>query len=145
MIELGNIAIDFGAINWLAIIAAAIFTLAFGMLYYMPFAVGNAWMAALGTSVEEIGARGNHKRAFAVAISGTILSVVVVAILIQLIGAKSLVDGLVVGALTAVGLVLAPMATAYIFEGRPLKLYVINAVESTVSLLVIAALLATWQ
>ena len=141
MIEAGSLNIDFGAINWLAVVAATIFAMAFGMLYYMPFAVGNVWMDALGTTVEEINARGGHVRAFAVAIIGAIISVTTVAILIQLTGAEDLIGGLLIGALAAVGLVIAPMATAYIFEGRPLKLYVINAAENSVSLIVIALIL----
>ena len=145
MIEAGSLSIDLGAINWLAVMAATIFAMAFGMLYYMPFAVGNAWMDALGTTVEEINARAGHVRAFAVAIIGALLSVTTVAILVQLTGAEDLIGGLLIGALAAVGLVLAPMATAYIFEGRPLKLYVINAAENSVSLIVIALILTLWQ
>ncbi len=145
MIEAGSLSIDFGAINWLAVVAATIFAMAFGMLYYMPFAVGNAWMDALGTTAEEINARTGHVQAFAVAIVGAIISVTTVAILIQLTGAGDLIGGLLIGALAAVGLVLAPMATAYIFEGRPLKLYIINAAENSISLIVIALILTLWQ
>lgn len=145
MIEVGSLSIDFGAINWLAVVAATIFAMAFGMLYYMPFAVGNAWMDALGITVEDINARGGHVRAFAVAIIGALLSVTTIAILVQLTGADTFVGGLVIGALAAVGLVLAPMATAYIFEGRSLKLYIINAAENSISLIVIALILTLWQ
>ena len=117
----------------------------FGMLYYMPFAVGNAWMAEIGTTAEEMAARGNHALPIVVAIVGAILTVTVIAILVQLTGAESFVGGLIIGALVAVGLVLAPMATGYIFEGRPLKLYIINAAENTISLLVISLILTLWQ
>ena len=145
MIEAGSLSVDLGAINWLAVAAATVFAMAFGMLYYMPFAVGNAWMDALGTTVDEINARGGHARAFAVAIIGAIISVTAIAILVQLTGADTLIGGLVIGALAAVGLVLAPMATGYIFEGRPLKLYIINAAENSISLIVIALILTLWQ
>ncbi len=145
MIEAGSLSIDLGAINWLAVVAATIFAMAFGMLYYMPFAVGNAWMDALGTTVEEINARGGQVRAFAVAIIGALVSVTAVAILVQLTGADTFIGGLVIGALAAVGLVVAPMATAYIFEGRPLKLYIINTAENSASLIVIALILTLWQ
>ena len=145
MIEVGSLSIDLGAINWLAVVSATIFAMVFGMLYYMPFAVGNIWMATIGTTAEEMAARGNHAQAFAVAIGGAILSVTAIALLVQLSGADSFVGGLIVGALVAVGLVLAPMATGYIFEGRPLKLYIINAAENTISLMVISLILTLWQ
>ncbi len=145
MIEAGSLSIDFGAINWLAVVAATIFAMAFGMLYYMPFAVGNAWMDALGKTVEDFTSRGNHMLPFAVAIIGALLSVTTIAILVQLTGADTFIGGLVIGALAAVGLVLAPMATGYIFEGRPLKLYIINAAENSISLIVIALILTLWQ
>lgn len=145
MIEAGSLSIDFGGINWLAVVAATIFAMAFGMVYYMPFAVGNAWLEALGTTVEEINARGGQIQAFAVAIIGALLSVTTIAILVQLTSADTLIGGLVIGALATVGLVLAPMATGYIFEGRPLKLYIINAAENSISLIVIALILTLWQ
>ena len=145
MIEAGSLSIDLGAINWLAVVVATIFAMAFGMLYYMPFAVGKIWMATIGTTTEEMAARGSHAQAFAVAIAGAILSVTAIALLVQLSGADSFVGGLIVGAIVAVGLVLAPMATAYIFEGRPLKLYIINAAENSLSLIVISLILTLWQ
>ncbi len=145
MIEAGSLSIDLGAINWFAVIAATIFAMAFGMLYYMPFAVGNAWMDALGTSVEEISARGGHAKTFGVAIIGALLTVSIIAILVQLTGADSLVGGLAIGVLLAVGLLLAPMATAYIFERRPLKLYIINAIENAISITAICLILTLWQ
>ena len=145
MIEAGSLSIDLGAINWLAVVAATIFAMVFGMLYYMPFAVGKAWMAEIGTTVEEMTARDNHALPFVVAIVGAILTVTVIAILVQLTGAESFVGGVIIGGLVAVGLVLAPMATAYIFEGRPLKLYIINAAENSVSLIVISLILTLWQ
>ena len=145
MIEAGSLSIDLGAINWLAVVVATIFAMAFGMLYYMPFAVGNAWMAEIGTTAEEMAARGNHALPIVVAIVGAILTVTVIAILVQLTGAESFVGGVIIGALVAVGLVLAPMATGYIFEGRPLKLYFINAAENTISLLVISLIMTLWQ
>ena len=91
-------------------------------------------MAQIGTTAEEMAGRGNHALPIVVAIVGAILTVTVIAILVQLTGAESFVGGLIIGALVAVGLVLAPMATGYIFEGRPLKLYIINAAENTISL-----------
>ncbi len=98
-----------------------------------------------GITVEDINARGGHVRAFAVAIIGALLSVTTIAILVQLTSADTFIGGLLIGALAAVGLVLAPMATGYIFEGRPLKLYIINAAENSISLIVIALILALWQ
>ena len=145
MIEIGSLAIDLGVINWFAVVAATIFAMVFGMVYYMPFAVGNAWMDALGTTQEELMARDNHILPFVVAIVGALVSVTTVAILVQLTGADTLIGGLFIGAIAAIGLVLAPMATGYIFEGRPMKLYLINAVENSVSLIVIALILTLWQ
>lgn len=145
MIEAGSLSIDLGAINWWAVLVATVFAMTFGMLYYMPFAVGNAWMDALGKTVEDFAARDNHILPFAIAIIGALLSVTTIAILVQLTGADTVVGGLMIGALTAVGLVLAPMATGYIFEGRPLKLYSINAAENSISLVVIALIITLWQ
>ncbi len=145
MIEAGGLTLDLGAINWFAVIVSVIFAMAFGTVYYLPQTVGRYWMEALGITVEEIGARGNQAQAMGVAVIGAIVSVISIAILIQLADAYSFIGGLFIGVLAAVGLVLAPMGTRYIFEGRPLKLYIVNGVENSVSLIVISLILALWK
>ena len=84
-------------------------------------------------------------RAFAAAFVGAVLTVLVLAIIIQLADVHTAIGGLVIGAMVSIGLVLAPMATTYIFEARPMKLYVVNAVENSVSVTVISLILALWQ
>ena len=145
MIEIGGMAIDFGAINWFAVVVSVIFAMAFGATYYMPQVAGRPWMDALGTTVEEISARGGQMRAFAIAFVGAALTVIVLAIIIQLADAYSIIGGLVIGAMVSIGLVLAPMATTYIFEARPMKLFVVNAVENSISVTAISLILALWQ
>ena len=145
MIEIGSMAIDLSSINWFAVIVSVIFAMAFGATYYMPQVAGRPWMDALGTNVEEISARGGQMRAFAAAFVGAVLTVLVLAIIIQLADVHTAIGGLVIGAMVSIGLVLAPMATTYIFEARPMKLYVVNAVENSVSVTVISLILALWQ
>ena len=53
---------DFGAVNWIAVVVAAIASMALGFVWYM--ALGNQWMAALNKTREQIMASGNQATPF---------------------------------------------------------------------------------
>ena len=67
------------------------------------------------------------------------------ALVIQGMGAEGVVDGLVLGLLAAVGFIATSYATTYSFEGRSVKLFLINCGYPVISYGIIGALLAVWQ
>ena len=67
------------------------------------------------------------------------------AVFIQAAGVTGVVDGLVVGLIAGIGFVAVALASNHAFEGKSLKLYLINAGFSVVQYAVLGILLAAWQ
>ena len=138
--------LDFGDLNYLAILAGVIINMVLGALWYSPFLLAKPWMAATGVTKEYIE---EHKseayRGYAVSVAASIVIVFVLAFLVQNTGIDEAVDGLVLGLMAGVGLVATTQAANYAFEGRPLRLYLINIGYSVVGFGIIGVLLAVWE
>src|SRR5262245_4328251 len=95
-------ALDFGAINWLAVIVGAAIYFVLGALWYSPVLFGRQWQAAIGWDPER---RPPQMNPVSYAIPAAIY--LVVAIATALIGAAtgvdSLMEGLVLGLVTGLG------------------------------------------
>jgi uncharacterized membrane protein (DUF485 family) len=138
-------SIDVGEFNYLAIVVVVVVQAAAGALWYSPMIFGNPWMAALGTTQEEIRARGGQAWAIAVAVLASIVGTLVIASFVQTSGADSVGAGVVVGLMAGIGLVATAVGVHYVFEARPLKLFLINAGAPVLNLLIAGAVLGAWQ
>ena len=138
---------DFGELNYLAIVVGVVFNMVLGALWYSPFLLGKPWMAATGITVEAIeeAGKGEQYKGYAIAVVVSIVLVLVLALLTQSLGIDEPLDGLVLGLVAGIGLVAASQAPNYSFEGRSLRLFLINLGYSVVGFAVIGVLLASWQ
>jgi hypothetical protein len=134
--------IDLGSLNYLAIIAGIIINQAIGAAWYGAW--GKPWMAEVGFTQEDLeGMKGTSRQwyPYVVAIVSALVFIVGLAVLIQGMGAEDFVDGLTLGLLVGVGFIV----TAYSFEGRSLRLFLINIGYPLISYAIIGVLLAVWQ
>ena len=137
---------DFGELNYLAIVVGVVINMVLGALWYSPVLVGKPWMAAAGITAEDIEARkGEQYRGYAIAVVVSIVLVFVLALLTRNLGIDEPLDGLVLGLVAGIGLVAASQAPNYSFEGRSLRLFLINLGYSVVGFAIIGVLLAVWQ
>ncbi len=137
---------DFGELNYLAIVVGVVINMALGALWYSPVLLGKPWMAAAGITAEDIEARkGEQYRGYAIAVVVSIVLVFVLALLTRNLGIDEPLDGLVLGLVAGIGLVAVSQAPNYSFEGRPLRLFLINLGYSVVGFAIIGVLLAVWQ
>ena len=138
--------IDFGSLNYLAIIAGIIINQALGAAWYG--ALGKPWMAEVGLTQEDMEAMKGTARMwypYVVAIVSALIFTLGLAVVMQGMGAEDFVDGLILGLLAAVGFIATSYATTYSFEGRSLKLFLINSGYPLISYAIIGVLLAVWQ
>ena len=138
--------LDLGSLNYLAIIVGVIINQVLGAAWYRTW--GKPWMAAAGITSEDIEAmKGTAQQwsPFVVAIASSLVFTFVLALLIQGMDADGVDDGLLLGLLVAVGFIATSYATTYSFEGRSLRLFLINIGYPLVSYAVIGILLAAWQ
>jgi hypothetical protein len=136
-----------GDLNWIAVIVAAIAYFAIGALWYAPFAFGAIWMAAAGTSQEQIG-EGPGAAIYAVPLIGSLLSAIAIAMLAEATATDTLGEGLVLGAVVAIGFALAISLVTATFESTKPKPMVWGAVTAgyhMVGSLVAAAIIGAWQ
>ena len=138
---------DFGGLNYLAIVVGVVFNMVLGALWYSPILLGKPWMAATGITMEGIeeAGKGEQYKGYAIAVVVSIVLVLVLALLTHGLGIDEPLDGLVLGLVAGVGLVAASQAPNYSFEGRSLRLFLINLGYSVVGFAVIGVLLAVWQ
>ena len=138
---------DFGELNYLAIVVGVVINMVLGALWYSPVLVGKPWMAAAGITAEDIeeAGKGEQYKGYAVAVVVSIVLVFVLALLTRNLGIDEPLDGLVLGLVAGIGLVAASQAPNYSFEGRSLRLFLINLGYSVVGFAIIGVLLAVWQ
>lgn len=139
--------IDLGDINYLAVIVGVIISMVAGGAWYGAFA--GPWTAEVGITREEVQAQPWSERwkPYGVAVVGAILLTLALAlaVFIQAAGVTGVVDGLVVGLIAGIGFVAVALASNHAFEGKSLKLYLINAGFPVVQYAVLGILLAAWQ
>jgi len=128
------------AINWLAVIVAAISSFVVGGLWYGPL-FGKAWMAALEITEEDMGRR-NMPMVFGVAL---LLSLVAAANLAAFLGPEvTLGFAAAAGFAAGFGWVGMFLGILYLFEHRSLAAWGINAGYCTVALTVMGTILGAW-
>ena len=143
--EVNAVDLNIGSINYLAVVVAIVINMAAGAAWYSPLLFAKPWMAANGLTEESIKEAGSATKGYVVAVIASIVIAFAVALFAQASGADTPVEGLILGLAAGLGFVATTFAANYIFESRPLKLYLINAGYPVVSLALIGLLIGAWQ
>ena len=129
------------ALNWLAIISAAATGFIIGGIWYGPL-LGKAWMRASGVT-EEAAQRSNKARTFGLT---ALLNLIASISLAMFIGAQGdWYFGLFAGFMTGLTFVSTALGVTYLFEMRPLRLFLINAGYQTVNFSAMGLILGAWH
>ena len=130
---------EFAGINYLAVLVAAIAGFAVGMGWYMT--LGNAWMAALGKTQDEL-----KPRPAPFIITGIALLVMayVLAGMIGHMGEVTIRSGVISAAFAWAGFVATTIAINYAFQGAKSKLWLIDAGHFLAVLLVMGAVIGAF-
>ena len=135
-----DMATAFSSINWLSVIAAAVSSFLVGGLWYGPL-FGKAWMEAFGFTDEQLAGR-NMGMVFGVAL---LLAFIAAINLEMFIGAEAdLAFGASAGFAAGFGWVATLLGILYLFEGRSLKAWGIDAGYCIVALTLMGIVLGAW-
>ena len=132
-------------INFVAVVAAAVASIVLGFLWYGPL-FGKQWIALMNFDKKKMSEMKNKGmgKTYAIMIIGTLVTSYVLAHFVDYLDATT-----VAGALTAafwiwLGFVATVILGGVLWEGKPWKLYFLNAAYYLVNLAVMAVILAVW-
>ena len=130
------------AVNWLAILVAAVAKFVIGSVWYAPPVFGARWQTLSG--IERVEMSGMMP-AMVVQFVGDLVMAYMLARFAVHYGAVTLGGGVVVGLMAWVGFVAPIMLGAKFYENRPMPLFYINAGYQLVGIVVMAAIIGAWQ
>ena len=128
-------------LNYLAVVAATIANMVLGYLWYGPL-LGTRWLAAVGRSEEEITPPSPLK--WVLVVLGALGSAVTLAVVIDWASADELLEGVAVGAIAAVGFLVADSIKYFVYEDRSITLLAINNSYILTGFVIMGAILGAW-
>ena len=133
-------------INYLAVLVSAIVSMGLGALWYSPMIFGKMWMKLM--NIDEKSMKKAQKKemgkSYAIAFAASLLMAYVLAHFVDYAQAKTALEGMQAGFWIWLGFVATITLNSVLWEGRPWKLYLINAAHYFVSLQIMGAILAVW-
>ena len=133
------------SINYLAVLIAAIASMIIGFLWYGPL-FGKMWMKLMDIDkkkVDEAKKKGMG-RIYTLAFLTALIMSYVLAHFVDYVEAKTITDGIILGFWVWIGFLATTQIGSVFWEGKPVKLYLINTLHYLVALAVMAAILAVW-
>lgn len=128
-------------VNWLAVLVAALATFLLGGLWYSPILFAKRWMELNG--LEPSALQGGLARVFGGAF---VLMLVAATNLAFFLGPEAtLAFGVFAGAAAGVGWVAVAFGVVYLFERKPLALFLINAGYLAIAFTAMGAILGAWR
>jgi hypothetical protein len=132
-------------VNFIAVIVAAVAQMIIGAIWYAPPVFGKMWMKLTGISQKDIDeGKKQMPKTYAFAFVGALIMGYILAILLNLTGAITIMDGLQIGFLVWLGFIATSSLSLVLFEGRKQELYLLNSGYNLVGILVMSAILALW-
>ena len=128
------------SLSFIVIIGTAVLaTMAFSAFWYAPQIFGNSWMALSG--VNPVASRDGRKMML-FTFFANIATALTLYIVLLWAGAQTAKDGLVVGVWIGSGLTSMTLLISYLWEGKPMKLFLIVAGNSFCCVVLMATLMA---
>jgi hypothetical protein len=133
--------------NALAVVVAAAAAFALGALWYSPVLFVSPWMKELGFTKKDTDKAmkdGKLPRQMALGFTATVLLSLAVAMLLNLIGASGLWNGVWIGLFAGLGFSATTVYIHYVYESRRLRLFAITAGYNVAMCVLIGGILGVW-
>ena len=131
-------------VNYLAVLVAGVAAWILGAIWYATPVFGNAWIAGIGKTKEQV-EKDFSPLKIVWAFVGYLVAGYGIARMMSWTMGHSTMDGIHIGILGAVCLVCAPMAVGFVMEGRPSKLYFIDALYVIIAFTAMGAVIGAWR
>ena len=137
-------------INYLTVVAAAVVSMVLGFLWYGPF-FGKLWLKLMNFTPEKMAsarAQGMGKSYALMTLGSLVMSYILAHAVIfanAYLKMGGVSAGLMVGALNWLGFIAPVTLGTVLWEGKPWQLWWLNSAYYLVALLLMGAILSTWQ
>ena len=134
-------------INYLAVLVAAIAAMAIGFLWYGPL-FGKVWIRLMGfdklnkKEMDKMKEKG--KKSMPIAFVVSLIMSYILAHFVDYTQAATFADGAIAGIWLWLGFIATVQIGSVLWEGKPVKLYIINTLHYLVTLIVMGGILAVW-
>lgn len=135
---------DFGSINWLAVVVCVVVSMVSGSLWFNPNTFYPAWWKAIGRSENDQPGMQNMGMVWGGTILSSFVQVVSVALMINVMGSMTAGSGAMAGFMLWFGFVAATSLTNKLFAGQ-LQAWVYEAGNHLVNFLLFGAILGAWH
>jgi len=136
-------------INYWAVLVAAVVNMVVGFMWFGPL-FGKTWIKLAGLNYEHLaeGAKSGMGKKYFIAFVGSFLIALMLdhAIIFSgaYLGIAGVLSGVNAGFWNWLGFFVPVTASAYLWEGKPFKLWLLNATYYLVVLVIMGAILASW-
>lgn len=134
------------AVNWIAVLIAAVVAMAIGAFWYSKSAFGTSWAKELGWSESEMAKRAKEAggKSYALGFVAALVTAYIMAQFVSLAGATTIGSGVLVGFWVWLGFYATTQLGGILWEGKSQKYFTINVGYWLVNLLVMGGILAAF-
>ena len=129
------------AVNYLAVVVAAVAAVVIGILYYGVAGLGDRLARLVGST--PLGRPGPAQLVIGVVVA--LVNAWVLALFSLNLGASSLTDGIVLGVLVWLGFMATLSGAQVAFQGRPWNAWLLTSVHDVIVQVVMAAIVTLWR
>ena len=134
---------DMSNINWLAVIVCVIVAMVSGFIWYHPSVFFKPWWRGIGKG--ETGPGNPNPMIYVFTIIAAFVEAVSVALLLNVMGSNTLGAGLGAGFMLWLGFVASTNLVNKLFAGHTWTVWLIEAGNHLVNLILFVAILAVWR
>jgi hypothetical protein len=139
---------DFGSVNWLAVIVCVVVSMISGTIWYNPKTFFPAWWKGIGKSGspgEAPGMQSNMAMTWTLTILSSFVQAVAMSFMVDVMGATDAGSGALTGFMLWLGFIAPTYLVNKLFAGHGLQVWGIEVGNHLVNFLLFGAILAAWQ
>lgn len=131
-------------VNLVAVLVAAIATMIVGSIWYGPL-FGKTWMRLSGmTKDDQKKMKMTAMRAMIMGFVVALITAYIIGVIVGLANASTIGKGAMVGFWVWLGIGMPIHAGVYLWEGKPLNLFILNTIQYLITIVISASILAIW-
>lgn len=135
---------DFGSINWLAVVVCIVVSMVSGSVWYHPKTLFPAWWKVVGAGREQPGME-NMGMTWALTVLASFVQAVSMAFMAKAMGSTTIISGAMTGFMLWMGFIAPTYLVNKLFAGHGLKIWAIEIGNHLVNFLIFGAILAAWR